>query len=362
MEKDLNWEEKIGQMFLIAMNTDHVVEKVEDLILKNKIGGVLLYRKNFKNYEEMIKLINYIKTLNNRVNSIPILIGIDQEGGRVNRMPDEFKNFPSNSRLAQVKNQEIVKKTGELMGDLLQKNGINLNFAPVLDIKRFEDSHAIGDRAFSNQKETVSELGILLMKELQKKDIISVIKHFPGHGATKQDSHLFLPKIRKLELLEKEDLYPFQKAIQEGADAILVSHLRIPKLTKGYPTTMSKEFIQTYIRKTIGFQGLIITDDMRMNGIRKLYGKNRPVEKAFLAGNDIIVMKYVPDDSIIQKILEKVKKEKELQKQVNKSVTRILAMKEKYHITDQEVKKDFQIEKWNQEVEKIRKECHLLSE
>lgn len=355
--EELSIEEKIGQMLMVGMDIDHPAERIEDLIIHHKIGGVLLYKKNYKTYEEMVELINYIKTLNSKVNKVPILIAIDQEGGRVNRLPSELLNLPSANTFTNAKNAEqLVKKAAETTGKVLHQSGINLNFAPVMDIKRFENSHAIGDRAFSENKEVVSKLGIAYMKGLQKEKVIPVIKHFPGHGATKTDSHFLLPIItKKWEELEQEDVVPFKQAIENGADSILVGHLLIKEITGKFTATMSGKFIQNYIREKLRFKGLIVTDDMRMKAATLLYGKYKAIERAFLAGNDIIVFKYKNNDEIYQKLIDLAKK-KNMESQINQSVERILKIKEKYEITDKETNADLPIDKINKEILQIREQ------
>lgn len=353
----LSIEEKIGQMMMVGMNATNIIDKIDDLILKYKIGGIILYKKNYNTYEELIDLINYIKKLNS-INKVPLFIAIDQEGGRVNRMPKEFKNLPPAHTLAEAKNDNIIKQAGLITGELLNSVGINFNFAPVLDIKRFEDKHAIGDRAFSENIEEVTRCGIEYMKQLQNQNIISVIKHFPGHGATKKDSHFILPIIKEnISKLEKEDMIPFKKAIENGAEAVLVSHLNIKNITGIYPASMSKKFIEKYLRINYNYNGLVVTDNMRMKGVQLLYGKNMPVKKAFEAGNDIIVFKYDSNEKSIDKVFKAVKKNKIEESKINESVDRILKIKEKYNINDTEIKKDINIiEKINTKIDNLNKE------
>lgn len=140
----------------------------------------------------MLELIKQLKDLNKN-NKIPLFIAIDQEGGRVNKMPQEILNLPAANKIANEGGEKLVQKSAQLTGELLKNSGFNLNFTPVLDIKNFSSQHAIGDRCFVDNKETVSKYGVLTMKELQKQGIVSVIKHFPGHGATTKDSLYFLP-------------------------------------------------------------------------------------------------------------------------------------------------------------------------
>ena len=207
--EDLSLEEKIGQMIIVGIDGSKITERTRKLILKYKIGGIILYRKNFKSYEEMVKLIRDLKELNSQ-NKIPLFISIDQEGGRVNRMPKEFLNLPVANLIANKMGEEGVKKAASIISEILSKAGFNMNFAPVLDLKRF-DTKAIGDRSFCKDYKNVSKYGLIQINEYKAKNIIAVAKHFPGHGATKQDSHHFLPIINKpMKKLEEEDMYPFK--------------------------------------------------------------------------------------------------------------------------------------------------------
>lgn len=357
--KELTIEEKIGQMIIIGMDTNYITERIKTMITKYKIGGIILYRKNFKTYNDMLKLIKDLKELNKQ-NKIPLFIAIDQEGGRVNRMPKEIKNLPPANKVAKQGGKELTAKSANIIGNMLRESGVNLNFAPVLDIKRFEDNTAIGDRCFGETKEEVAQCGIETMKALQENKIISVIKHFPGHGATKQDSHYFLPIIKSpMNKIEKEDMYPFEQAIKNGADAILVGHLLIRKITGIYPASLSRKFISRYLRKKYKYNGLVITDDLKMRAIRFIYGTDLAVRKAFEAGNDVIVFRFNKEEEkrVINQIIKLVKKRKLKESRINKSVKRIIQMKEKYEISDTQEFNGIDVEKINNEIEEIRKIC-----
>ena len=359
--KELSLQEKIGQMIIIGMDTNYITDRIKDMILKYKIGGIILYRKNFNTYQDMLKLIKNLKDLN-RENKISLFIAIDQEGGRVNRMPREIKNLPSANQIAITGGEELVKAAANITGQILRKSGFNLNFSPVLDIKRFENNHAIGDRSFGSDKEEVAKFGITAMKELQKNKVVSAIKHFPGHGATKQDSHNFLPVINeKIEKLEKEDMYPFEQAIKNGADVVLVGHLLIKNITGIYPASLSRKFIAKYLRMKYRYNGVIITDDLKMKAIKVLYGTKLSVRKAFEAGNDIIVFRYnnKKEVEVIEQIISLVNKGKIKENRINKSVKRIMDLKNKYEISDTEEIQGIEIEKVNKEIETIRKKCNI---
>lgn len=358
---ELSLEEKIGQMLIVGMDTNYITDRIKKLIQVYKIGGIILYRKNFNSYENMINLINELKELNS-VNEIPLFISIDQEGGRVNRMPKELKNLPAASKIASLKDEELIKKSTQITSKILANSGFNMNYAPVLDIKRFSNNQAIGDRAFGENKEDVIKYGIESMKEMQKNNIIPVIKHFPGHGATKRDSHFSLPVInKKIEDLEIDDMLPFQIAINEGADAILVGHLIIKNTTGIYPASLSKKFISTYIRRKYRFNGLVITDDLKMKAIRFIYGESLAFRKAFEAGNDIILFRYnkKTEEKCINQLLKIAKENKINIGRINRSVKRILKVKEKYNVNDNKVENTLNIEEINTDIEKIRQLIRL---
>lgn len=265
--KELSLEEKIGQMLIMGLE-DKEQKEIDSIIKKLKIGGIIIYKKNYNNYEQMLGLINNIKEMNAE-NKIPITISVDQEGGRVNRMPPEILNLKSATKFANSKDVELVKETGNIIGKMLSETGISMDYAPILDIRRFEEKHAIGDRCYGENKEDVEKYAIEVMKKIQQNNVISVIKHFPGHGLTKKDSHFRIPKIKeKIEQLQKEDMQPFGEAIKNGADAIMVGHLIIKDVDKKYPASLSKKVIQKYLIEKYNYHGLIITDDMKMMAIR----------------------------------------------------------------------------------------------
>lgn len=360
--QELSIQEKIGQMMMIGMDTNYITDRIKQMITKYKIGGLILYRKNFNTYEDMLKLIQELKDLN-KDNKIPLFIAIDQEGGRVNRMPKEIKNLPSANKIAKTNNENIVKNAANITGRILKQSGFNMNFSPVLDIKNFESkNHVIGDRSFGDSKEEVAKFGTTTMKELQKNNVLSVIKHFPGHGATRQDSHYFLPILNKpIKDLEKEDIYPFEQAIKAGADAILVGHLLIKNATGIYPASLSRKFIYKYLRKKYKYNGLVITDDLKMRAIKFIYGAEIAVTKAFEAGNDIIVFRFNKDEEkrVIEKITNLVRKGKIRESRINRSVKRIIKIKEKYNLSDSEQIIGVDINKINQEIESIREKCNI---
>jgi len=355
MEKEkLSIEEKIGQMLIIALHEKEITKETIDIIQKYKIGGVILYRKDYDNYNEMIEKINKLKTIN-RQNTIPLFISIDQEGGRVNRMPYEIENLKSANKIASTGDINIVKQSADILSKILKGLGIYMNYAPVLDIKRFDEDHAIGDRCYGGNKKDVSKYGVEFMKEMSEQGVLPVVKHFPGHGATTKDSHISLPVVRKSrEELEIDDMVPFKQAIKNGADGIMVGHILIKNIDKKYPASLSRKIIYKYLIEKNKYEGLIITDDLKMLAVRLRYSQVKAVELAIRAGNNMIMtgVGYRTIEKIIKGIAKKVQKGRISEAAINKSVEKIIKMKQKYNVSDNKVN-GLDIEKINKEIEEL---------
>lgn len=330
--KDLSLEEKIGQMLMFGVNSKNI-DCLFELIRNNKIGGVILYKNNYSNYSEMLNVIKKLKEAN-KANRIPLFISIDQEGGRVNRMPSDFENIKNVCDLSKTNNIELIKRNGYITSKMLYDMGINMNFAPVLDIYNNSNNNVLDRRCFSDNVEIVSEYGVAYMSECKKNNVISVVKHFPGHGSSNKDSHVIIPYIRNSSEILNKHIIPFEKAIENGCDAIMVGHMVIRKMTFGLPASISKKFISEYLRERYNYDGLVITDDIRMMAVSTLY-RFVSLKNAFLSGSDVILFKYRNnDEKIIKKIVNMVNDNILDINSINNSVERILKIKNKYHITD----------------------------
>ena len=353
--ENLTLREKVGQMLIIKIFGKEISEKTKKMIQEYKIGGVILYRKNYDTYDEMLKIINELKQINKESGNIPLFISIDQEGGRVNRMPYELKNIKSAGKLVSKKDLELVKKAGKTTAKMLKESGFNMNYSPVLDIQRFENGHAIGDRCYGKNAEEVSKYGIQVMKELSNGGIIPVIKHFPGHGSTNKDSHFFLPVITKsINELENDDMIPFKKAIGQNAEVIMVGHLMIKDVDSKNPASLSSKIINDYLRNKYQYNGIIMTDDLKMRAISFKYGCVRAAIKACKAGDDIIMIgaSYNTITKVIKKIEKNILSNKIDVNKVDKSVDRIIKLKEKYNISDSPAK-GCNVEEINSQIEQI---------
>lgn len=229
---------------------------------------------------------------------------------------------------------------GELLGRAVKSSGFNMDFAPVLDINSNPDNPVIGDRSFGNSAELVTRLGIAEMKGLERAGVIPVVKHYPGHGDTSVDSHLELPVINKTEThLAALEWLPFQAAIREKADAVMVAHILYPKLDPDKPASLSQVIIGQQLRGQMGYEGVVITDDMTMGAIIKNYSLPAAAVESVLAGSDILLVahEYKNEQAVRAALLDSVKNGSVSEARIDESVYRILSLKAKYQLTDEAV-------------------------
>ena len=337
--------DQVAQMFLVGISNKKDIPNVLKLVKENSIGGVLLYRNNYSNIKELEKVIDKLYKANSK-NDLPLFIAIDEEGGRVNRLPYEFKNIPSAFKIAN-KDNDTIKNTYNLLNENIYNLGFNMNLAPVLDLKNYEDNHYIGDRAFSNSPKRISEIVDIIIDSSRKNHILPVAKHFPGQGSVKIDSHIFLPKIRTYQ----KDIVPFKHIIKNGCDALLIAHLLIKGKTGMYPASLSRKFIQKELREKLKYNGLVVTDELRMKSVSLLYGPKRSVKLAMLAGNDILCCKY--HNGNIQKYIKMgVKLVEKGKLDIRPSYQRIKDIKKKYKLKDEANYNSVNIEEYNKKIEK----------
>ncbi len=270
-------------------------------------GGFILFSDNFDTFK---KTKEFIKNINQTA-SIPLFWSIDQEGGTVQRLKSlkdkKVTILPEAYEIGKTNNTEISREIGRVAGEELRVFGINMDFAPVLDIYSNPLNKVIGHRAFGTDASTVSKMAHSFGEGLKSTGVTPVYKHFPGHGDTKEDSHKDLPIINKTkEELYDRELIPFIDAIENGADAIMVGHLALPKITgSNIPSTLSKEITTDLLIEELGFKGLIITDALDMGALENNFTKEEIYERTILAGNDILLMPNpLEANSIITKLVE----------------------------------------------------------
>lgn len=354
---NLTLKEKIAGMLLIGIPNKESINGVLDLIRNYSIGGVILYKNNYDNLSELKCLIKRLKNAN-KENKLPLTIAIDQEGGRVNRLPCEFINSHSIYRMAKNTSEDI-RVFSNISSKLLSNLGINLNLAPVLDLKMHNNNHAIGDRAISNEPNKVIEVSKIIVDEFKNNKVVPVIKHFPGQGSVSADSHFLLPIILDYDKILSKDIKPFEYMINNGIDSLMLGHILIKNKTGMYPATLSRKFIKEELRERLNYKNIIMTDEMGMRSVSYLYGKKRSIVKAFYAGNDIICLKYSKNfiGDIIYKVSKKVENNIIDIKDINDSINRIITLKEKYKFNDNTYFDNIDIEEYNKIINELKNKC-----
>lgn len=337
--EEMSLEEKIGQLLIVGMEGKTYGEELDRLIRHYHVGGIILLGKNISYPAGMLKLLNESKKANADY-EIPLFISVDEEGGRVSRLPSSMKKLPAAEYFGTIGDEMFAFETGAYLADLLHAFGYNMNYAPVLDVHSNPKNPVIGDRSFSSDPEEVANLGMAVMRGMRENGIIPVVKHFPGHGDTHVDSHLSLPVIEKtLGELQKTELIPFQRAIEEQADVIMVAHIMFPELDQKYPSSLSKKIITDLLREEMLFKGVVITDDLTMGAIVNEVTVPEAAVQSFIAGSDLLLIAgdYENQVDTIDALMAAVQAGTISEERIDESVKRILTLKERYKLKDRQI-------------------------
>ncbi|MBS4534095.1 beta-N-acetylhexosaminidase [Clostridium sp. D2Q-14] len=356
--EEMTLEEKIGQMVIVGFDDYTLDDNTKKLIEEYYVGGFILFSKNIKDSYQLLKLTNNLKIINSNNNDIPLFMSVDEEGGRVSRMPDEIRKIPSNKVIGHIEDKDFSYNVGKLIAKEIKLMGFNMNFAPVLDIDSNPNNPVIGDRAFGSNEKIVSELGIETMKGIQSEGVISVVKHFPGHGDTSIDSHVGLPVIKKnIEEIMNFELVPFKEAINNKTDSIMIAHIIFENIDAENVATLSKEIINNLLRKELGFDGLVVTDDMTMGAITENYNIEDAAIKSVDAGSDIILVchGYENQINVLKELRTAVKDGRISEERIDKSIYRILKLKGKYELKDETIE-NIDIDKINNDIRRLLNE------
>lgn len=325
--KQMTLDEKIGQMLIITFTGTSMNTNLKNDLTKYKPGGVILFANNLSNYNTSINLVKNIQS----TGEIPLFISIDQEGGKVQRLTSITGKpatvIPSMYSVGKMNDTSLAYNIGVVIAEELRVFGINMDFAPDIDILTTDDSTVIGTRSFGTDPTLVSNMGVAVANGLKSKGVIPVYKHFPGHGSTTTDSHYDLPVLTKTKSqLYDFDLIPFQKAIKNGAQVIMIGHLAIPNITGDKtPASLSKTLITNILKNEMGYKGLVVTDALNMNAVSKNYLEKQIYEMAINAGVDILLMPK--SGSAVKYIKQSISEGTIKESQINESVRKILTLK-----------------------------------
>lgn len=330
-------EKKIGQLFFVGISGSQFDNETRKLLDEISPGGICLFTRNIREAEQTRKLLDEIS---DNLPTTPFL-SIDQEGGLVDRLRRVIAPMPSANS---VKNIEDIRKLAEISAEVLRILGFNMNFAPVVDVideNRGKESNGIFSRNFGNSKEEVTEFAEEYLNVLQSGGVIGCLKHFPGLGASKVDSHEELPSVNIAgNELKEIDIFPYQEIIKGGnVRAVMVAHAAFPNSDlqeadqngKLLPSSLSFTFINKLLRGNLGFNGLVLTDDLEMGAILKNYGIGEACKMAILAGEDMLSI--CADQNRIYEgykaVLKAVENGEIAETRIDESINRIALVKEK---------------------------------
>jgi beta-N-acetylhexosaminidase len=282
---------QIGQLYIIGLKGPELLPEEASFIVKNNIGGVILFDRNLKSPQQIHKLCSDIQNLRHQMpDKAPLFISIDMEGGRVHRLKAPFTQWPPLGNFAEIDSTSLAFKFSMAMGEELKSVGINLDFAPCVDMFTNPLNKIIGDRSVGSDAEHVGKIASALVRGYVKAGVVSCVKHFPGHGNTIADSHFELP-IEKTDLktLHDRELQPFKKAFRARAEMCMTAHIKFENIDPEWPVTLSEIFIKELLRKELRYSKFVITDDLDMKALRNHYSIEEIPVRALQVDCDILL-------------------------------------------------------------------------
>ena len=267
----------IGQQMMIGLQGPELLREEEEFIVRNNIAGVILFQRNCETPEQIAALTRKLQSLTQRmVDRAPLFIGIDMEGGRVQRLKKPFTTWPAVARIGQINSASLAYRFSFAMATELRAVGINMDFAPCLDVLTNPQNQVIGDRSLGLDPEAVGKIGSAMIRGFIKSGVISCGKHFPGHGNTSIDSHEALPiENKSLKDLESCELIPFRRCFRAKLPMVMSSHIQFPQIDPVWPGTLSSDILTNVLREQVRFRGVTITDDLGMKALTLHHSTDR---------------------------------------------------------------------------------------
>lgn len=258
-------------------------------------GGVILFSRNYESPKQVARFIADLRA----ASDVPLIIGVDQEGGRVARFGKPFTKIPPMAALGRAGEggEELAGELGAMLGRELAAVGVDIDFAPVVDVLTNPANPVIGDRAISRDAAQVATLAAAFIRGMQSEGVAACAKHFPGHGDTDVDSHLGLPVLpHNRARFDACEFLPFKAAAEAGVASVMVAHISAPNLDRDAPTSVSKPVMTDILRKGLGFDGLVFTDDLIMKGISDKCSPYEAGWRSIAAGADMVLVCHRPDE------------------------------------------------------------------
>jgi beta-N-acetylhexosaminidase len=318
----------VGQFFVFGFESKLPTDDFLHLIEKQNLGGIILFARNIESPKQISETIKELKSKS----KYPLFIMIDQEGGRINRITKDFPVFPSNKFYGDRKDKEGAFEAHKTTARELLRLGINVNLAPVVDVLTNPKNSVIGERSFGEDPVWVAKMSKVAIEAIKSENVLACAKHFPGIGDIEIDPHSDLPtNLNSKERFEKIDFLPFKASISSDVDMIMSTHVLCPNLDAKEPASLSQIICADILRKELGFKGTLITDDMQMGAMRKNERLTEACEKAFLAGNDLILIGDEFEEQVeVLEYFEKLVSDKKISEgRLNFSLDKIFSTKKK---------------------------------
>ena len=323
-------EQSAGQRLMVGFDGTELNPELRFLIDTLKVGGIILFSRNLIDPDQIKNLCVSMQSYARSCEQPPLLIAIDQEGGKVARLKEPFTQFPGNSKMKGPEDAIFFAKT---TATELLKVGINMNMAPVLDVAPEGINSVMAERAFGPDPGWVSEQGKVVIEHLQAENIMAVAKHFPGIGRTVLDSHFELPDLDiDVDAMKGFDLFPFKTAISHDVAGIMLSHIRYTRIDPNWPASLSKTIADDLLRKQMGYDGVVMTDDLDMGAIEKHYDLNTAIRQILSADIDMTLICHAgPNiENAFKEILDVQRRSQTMKAKGVKSIERIMRLKKRY--------------------------------
>ena len=325
---------RVGERIMVGFDGHAASSDVKRMIRDYGVGHVILFDRNVDGPEQVADLVRELQAVaRDAGHSLPLLLAVDQEGGRVARLREPWTVWPPMRAVGRTGSEDIARKVGAALAAELSACGIRCDLAPDVDVDTNPKNPVIGDRSFGDDPVLVGRLGAALIRGLQAGGVAACAKHFPGHGDTDVDSHLDLPAVdHPRSRLDEVELLPFRKAIEAGVASIMTAHVVVRSLDDAGPATLSPRVIDGLLRKEMKYEGMIVSDDLEMKAVAERWGVGAGAVKAAQAGCDLLPVCTTTEAQVeaVESLIRAVEDETLSRTSMDDACTRIRRLKEKY--------------------------------
>jgi len=325
---------RVGQRFLVGFEGHTPSPDVRSLLREFGVGGVVLFARNVDAPEQLAELVRELQALaRDAGHEWPLLVAVDQEGGRVQRLREPWTLWPALRAVGRAGDEAIARRMGQGLAAELAACGIRCDLAPVVDVDTNAANPVIGERSFGDDPDLVSRLGAAMIEGLQAGGVAACAKHFPGHGDTSVDSHLELPAVdHSRSRLEDVELRPFRAAIVAGVATVMTAHVLVRELDDQRPATLSPTIVGGLLRRELGFEGVVVSDDLEMKAVADAWPAPRAAVLAIQAGCDLLPVCHSAEAQVaaIEGVVRAVEAEEIGWKALDAAAARIRSLKERF--------------------------------